>query len=65
MGESNALEFFGAFICWMFTGFRGKLDNHYSNGYTYKQVINIIIGLIAVIAIGTSIAVVKAKISGP
>lgn len=62
MSESNALEFFGAFICWMFTGFRGKLGNHYSNGYGYKQFINLFIGLIAVISIGIAIAVIKSKV---
>lgn len=58
-------EFFGAFICWMFTGFSGKLENHYSNGSGSKQLINFFVGFIGVVSIGIAIAVLKSKISDP
>jgi hypothetical protein len=60
---NSKYEFFGAFICWMFTGFRGKLENHYSNGSGSRQLINFFIGFIGVILIGISLAVIKSKIS--
>lgn len=58
MGSKH--EFFGAFICWMFTGFSGKLEKHYSNGSGAKQFINFFVGFIAVVVAGVTIAVLKA-----
>jgi len=55
----NKVEFFGAFICWMFTGFRGKLSSHYSQGSASKQVINFIVGFVSTIVIGVAAAWIR------
>jgi hypothetical protein len=59
----RSLEFFGAFVFWMFHRFKGKLADHYSMGSGPKQLANYFIGFLSVISIGIAIAWIKAKIS--
>jgi hypothetical protein len=56
MSDGRQVEFLGATVQWIFSGFRGKVSDYYSRGSGTRQLLNFLIGIIVIVVIGVSLA---------